>query len=48
MVAAAELEPLPGEPTGTAAPTRAELVEDDGGLRLDLSTAGFPDPDGFY
>jgi hypothetical protein len=48
VVAAAELEPLPGEPTGAASPTRAELVDESGRLQLDLSTADLPDPDGYY
>ncbi|HKY66402.1 MAG TPA: anti-sigma factor, partial [Acidimicrobiales bacterium] len=48
VVASAELEPLPDEPTGAASPTRADLVDHDGRLQLDLSTGDLPDADGFY
>jgi anti-sigma-K factor RskA len=48
VVASARLEPLPDEPTGSAAPVTADLVEVDGTLQLDLSTADLPEPAGFY
>lgn len=48
VLASAQLEPLPDEPTGAATPVIATVVESDGGLELDLSTAGLPAPDGFY
>ena len=44
----AELEPLPGEPTGEARPVRADLVDEDGVLQLDLSTSDLPAADGYY
>ena len=48
VVASAELEPLPDEPTGAASAVRADLVDHDGRLELDLPTGDLPDADGFY
>lgn len=48
VVASAELEPLPGEPTGAARPVRADLVDTDGVLKLELSTSDLPAADGYY
>lgn len=48
VVATADLEPLPDEPTGAATPTRADLVDHDGRLQLDLSTTKLPTPPGYY
>jgi anti-sigma-K factor RskA len=48
VVASARLEPLPDEPTGSAVPVTADLVEVDGTLQLDLSTSALPEPAGFY
>jgi len=48
VVASAELEPLPDEPTGAATPVRADLIDKGGSLQLDLSTGDLPAPAGFY
>jgi hypothetical protein len=48
VVASAELEPLPDEPTGSASPVRADLVDDQGRLRLDLSIGDLPAADGYF
>ena len=43
------LEPLPDEPTGSATPVEARVVETADGRRLDLSLPdGLPAPAGFY
>jgi anti-sigma-K factor RskA len=49
VVASARLEPLPDEPTGSARPVEARVVETADGRRLDLSLPdGLPAPAGFY
>jgi Anti-sigma-K factor rskA len=48
VVASAELEPLPDEPTGSATPVRADLVDDQGRLQLDLSIGDLPAADGYF
>jgi len=49
VVASARLEPLPDEPTGSATPVEARVVETSDGRRLDLSLPdGLPAPAGFY
>lgn len=48
VVASADLEPLPDEPTGAAVPARADLVDDGGRLELELATGDLPAIDGHY
>ena len=49
VVASAQLEPLPDEPTGSATPVEAQVVETADGRTLDLTLPdGLPAPAGFY